>query len=163
MGIALKEEYLLADVSPMMSSELRCHCNHYFIFKSCLHDVFPQLPVQPSTECTRTDTLNSNPFLIFHGTCHKTQSQTNGHLSINCNIRRRKPLPTSILLLRLVPSPPLSVLSLSSISGVSRRFHIPIHEEKAYRLTLKACWIYWPTKPLWKTYPNHWPPHHLRL
>ena len=32
MGIVLKEEHMLADVSATMSSELRRHCNHYFIF-----------------------------------------------------------------------------------------------------------------------------------
>ena len=31
MGIVLKEEHMLADVSAMMSSELRRHCNHFFI------------------------------------------------------------------------------------------------------------------------------------
>ena len=62
MGIFPKEEHLLADVSAMMSSEFRRHCNHYFIFfLSFLRDVFPQLPVQPSTECMRTDTLHSDP------------------------------------------------------------------------------------------------------
>ena len=72
MGIILKGEHILADVSAMMLSELRHHCNHYLICsKSYLRDVFPQLPVQPSTKCTRTDTLNSDPFLIFDGTCHK--------------------------------------------------------------------------------------------
>ena len=32
MGIFLKEEYLLADVSAMMSSELRRYCNNFFNF-----------------------------------------------------------------------------------------------------------------------------------
>ena len=70
MGIVIKEEHLLADVSSIISSELRRHCKHYFIFLSCLRNVFPQLPVQPSTECTHTDTLHSDPFLFFDGTCH---------------------------------------------------------------------------------------------
>ena len=99
MGIVLKEEHMLADVSDMMSSELRRHCNHYFIFISCLRDVFPPLPVQPITEFKCTDTLNSYPFLITDGICHKTQSQTNRHPSINCHRRRGKPLPPSIILL----------------------------------------------------------------
>ena len=61
--------------------------------------MFPQLPVHPSTECTRTDTLNSDPLFIFEDTCNKTQSQTNRHPSINCHGCRIKPLPPSILLL----------------------------------------------------------------
>ena len=61
--------------------------------------MFPKLPVQLSTECTHNDTLNSDPFFIFDGTCHKIQSQTNRHPSINCLIRCRKPLPPSILLI----------------------------------------------------------------
>ena len=65
MGIFLKGEHMLADVSAMTSSELRRHCNHYFIFKSYLRDVFPQLPVHPSTEYTRTDTLHSDPICFF--------------------------------------------------------------------------------------------------
>ena len=105
MGTVIKEEHLLADVSAMMSSELRHHCNHYFFFLSCLRDMFPELPVQPSTECTLTDTLNSDPFFIFDGTCHRTQSQTNRRPSKNCHSRRGKPLPTSIL--------PLSNFSLT--------------------------------------------------
>ena len=61
--------------------------------------MFPQLPAQPSTECTFTDTLNSDPFLIFDGTCHKTQSQTNCHIPINFHSRRGQQLPPSILIL----------------------------------------------------------------
>ena len=37
MGIVLKEEHLLADVSAMMSSELRRHCNHYSIFLEAVY------------------------------------------------------------------------------------------------------------------------------
>ena len=96
MGIVLKEKHMLADVSVMMSSELRRHCNHYFIFLSCLRDVFPQLPVQPSNEFMRTDTLNSDPFLIFDVTGHKIKSQTNHHTSINVHSRYRQPIPSSI-------------------------------------------------------------------
>ena len=62
--------------------------------------MFPLIPVNPSTECTRTDTLNSDPFLIFDGTCHKTQSQTNRHPSINHKIRCVQSLPSSIGQLR---------------------------------------------------------------
>ena len=58
----------------------------------------PQLPVQPSIECLRTDTLSSNPNLVFDGTCHKTQSQTNRHPSIDRHSRRGNPLPLSIRL-----------------------------------------------------------------
>ena len=36
MGIVIKEEHLLADVSATMSSELRRHCNHFFIFFKAL-------------------------------------------------------------------------------------------------------------------------------
>ena len=39
--------------------------------------MLPQLPVHTSTKCTRNDTLNSEPFLIFDSTCHKLQSKTN--------------------------------------------------------------------------------------
>ena len=61
--------------------------------------MFPQLTVHPSTESMHTDTLNSDPNLVFDGTCHKTKSQTNRHPSINRHICRVKPLPPSILLL----------------------------------------------------------------
>ena len=37
--------------------------------------MFPQLPVQTSNECMRTDTLNSDPFLIFDGTCHEIKNK----------------------------------------------------------------------------------------
>ena len=73
MGIVLKEEHLLSGVSAMIILELRRHWNHFSLKKSCLRDVFPQLPVQPSTECTYTDTLDYDPNLFFDGTCHKTQ------------------------------------------------------------------------------------------
>ena len=33
--------------------------------------MFPKLSVHPGTECMLTDTLDSNPFLIFDATCHK--------------------------------------------------------------------------------------------
>ena len=69
--------------------------------------MFPQFPVQPSTECTRTDTLNYDLFFIFDRTGHKTQPQTNIQPSTKCHIRRGKTLPPSILLLRtcaLIPS-----------------------------------------------------------
>ena len=53
MGGGVKiEECMLADVSAMMSSELRRHSNLFFIFKRFLRDVFPQIPVHPDTECT---------------------------------------------------------------------------------------------------------------
>ena len=35
--------------------------------------MFPQLPVQPSTIFTRTDTLSYETFLIFDGTYHKNK------------------------------------------------------------------------------------------
>ena len=58
MEIVLKDEHLLADVSAMMSLELRRHFNHK---KICLCHGFPHLNVHSSTECTRTNTLNSDP------------------------------------------------------------------------------------------------------
>ena len=48
MGIVFKKEHLLADVSAMMSSELRRR-SKFFVFFNFLRDVFPQVPVQPST------------------------------------------------------------------------------------------------------------------
>ena len=100
---------MLADVSAMMSSEFRRHCNHYFIFfLSFLRDVFPQLPVQPSTECTRTDTLQYDPF-FFYGTCLKTQSQTNRPTPLSTAIATEEnhSLPLFVSL-TIVPSPPPS-------------------------------------------------------
>ena len=61
--------------------------------------MFPQLTVHPSTESMHTDTLNSDPNLVFDGTCHKTKSQTNRHPSINRHIRRGQPTPPSIELI----------------------------------------------------------------
>ena len=61
--------------------------------------MFPQIPVQPSIECTRTDTLHYDPIRSFGGTCHKTQSQTNRHPSIDPNIRHGRPFPPSISLI----------------------------------------------------------------
>ena len=58
--------------------------------------MLPQLPVQLSTQCTRTDTLHSDPIWFFEGTCHETQSQTNRHPSINPRIRRGQPLSVYI-------------------------------------------------------------------
>ena len=82
--------------------------------------MFPQLHVQPSTECTRTDTLHSDPFLFFDRICHKTQSQTNLHPSIDRHSRHRKPPPPSICLLgtcALTPSPIEAVGPLPLLLG----------------------------------------------
>ena len=70
---------------------------YYFYFVICFRDVFPQFPVHPSTEFTRTDTLHSDPIYFFDGICHKTQSQTNRHPSIDRHIRYGQPLPPFIL------------------------------------------------------------------
>ena len=43
---------------------------YFFFFKIWFHDMFPQLPVQPSTTWTRTYTLHSDPILFLDGTCH---------------------------------------------------------------------------------------------
>ena len=100
MGIDIKVEHLLAHVSAMMSEELRRHCNNFCIFfQLFLCAVFLQVPVQPSTECTRTGTLNFDPFFIFDSIYHKTQSQTNCHPYVKCHICLRQPLPPSIILL----------------------------------------------------------------
>ena len=96
-------------------------------------------------------------------TYHKTRSQTNRHPSVNCHSRRGQPLPPSILLLITFALTPSPIPSLSSIGGVTRRFHIPIHEEKAYRLTLKARRIHRPKKPPRTTDPSDCPPQHLCL
>ena len=64
MGIFLKEEHLLADVSSMMSSELRRHRTNISLF-ICFRDVFPQISVQTIPERTRTDTLHSDRILFF--------------------------------------------------------------------------------------------------
>ena len=61
--------------------------------------MFPQLPVQPSTEYTSTVTLNYDPIRFFDGTCLKTKSKTNRYPSINRHRRRGKPLPPSICIL----------------------------------------------------------------
>ena len=82
-----------------MSSELRRHCTLISLLKSYFWDWSPQLPVQLSTEFTRTETLNSEPILFFDGTCHKAKSQTNHHPSIDHHIHRGQPLPPSILLI----------------------------------------------------------------
>ena len=74
MGIDLKEEHFLVDVSAMMISELRRHCTPISFLKSCFCDWFPQFSIQHSTECTRTDTLNYDSILFFDRTCHKAQS-----------------------------------------------------------------------------------------
>ena len=109
MGVVLKEEHMLADVSTMMSSELRRHCNHlYLIISKLLSKVFPHLPEHPSNEFTCTDTLHYDPFLFFDGTCHKTQSQTNRHPPLNViAVVDNHPLPP-FASLALVPSPPPS-------------------------------------------------------
>ena len=107
---------MLADVSAMMSSKLRRHCNHFSFFNFFLRDVFPQLPVQPSTEYTCTDTLNSEPFLIFDGTCHK-HNKKNRHPSINCHCYRGKSFCPSVILLRNSPLTP----SVHSLPVIDRR------------------------------------------
>ena len=61
--------------------------------------MFSQLPVQPSTEYTCTDTLNYDPNFYFDGACHKTQSQTSCYPSINLHICHGQPLRPSIILL----------------------------------------------------------------
>ena len=65
--------------------------------------------------------------------------------------------------LALVTSPPPYIPSLSSISGVTRRFHIPIHEENAYRLKLKAQRLHKTTKLPRTTDPYHFFPQQLCL
>ena len=44
-----------------------------------------------------TNTLNSDPILFFYGTCHKTQSQTNRHPSIDRHSLHVQPEPYFIL------------------------------------------------------------------
>ena len=72
--------------------------------------MFPQLSVQPSTECTRTDTLHSDPIWFFDGTCHKTPSQTNRHPSINRHILHVQTLPPYIRLLGICALTPTEVV-----------------------------------------------------
>ena len=91
---------MLADVSTMMSSELGHHFTNISFFKAVFTGVFPQLPVHPSTECMRTDTLHSYSILYLDVACHKTPSQTNNHPYIDFHSRLRKPLPTSVLTLK---------------------------------------------------------------
>ena len=71
MGIVLKKEHMMTDSSAMMSLELRRHCNHFFIKKSFLRDVVPQLLVQPSSECIHTDTLNYDANFFLDKICPK--------------------------------------------------------------------------------------------
>ena len=100
---------MLVDVSAMMSSELRRHCNHYFFFYlNLLHDMSHQLPVQRSTECTWTDTLHSDLIWFYDGTYLNTQLQTKRHPSINCHSRRGQPFPPSICLIWTFALIPLS-------------------------------------------------------
>ena len=84
----------VAYVSDMMSSELWCNFTPIsLLFKSYFCDWFPQLPVQPRTECTRTDTLNSDPIIFFYETCHSTQPWTDHHSFIDHHSHRGQPLP----------------------------------------------------------------------
>ena len=134
----------------------------YFIyFLKC--DWFPHLPVQPSTECTRTDTLNYDPILFFDGMCHKTQPQTNHHPSIGRHSRHVQPLTPTIRLLSTCALTPPSIPSLSLIGGMTRRFHIPIHEENVYRITLKERRLHRLTNLPQTTDPSHFPHQHLHI
>ena len=72
---------------------------HYFLCH--LFDRLPQLPVHPSTEYKRTNSLNYAPILFFDVTCHKKQSQTNRYPYIACHSRGRHPLPPYIRLLTI--------------------------------------------------------------
>ena len=79
----------------------------YLVFKRCFHDVFPQLSVHPSTYCTRTYTLFSDPIRFFYRMHPKKQWQTNRHPSIDRHSRRGQPLPPSMCLIStcaLIPS-----------------------------------------------------------
>ena len=64
--------------------------------------MFPQLHLQPSTECTHTDILHSNPILFFDRIRYKTQSQTNLHPSIYRHGRQGQSLPLYVLILKEV-------------------------------------------------------------
>ena len=68
--------------------------------------MFPHFPVQHITECTHTNTLHYDPICFFDGTCHKTQSQTNRHPSIDRHSRCRKTPPPSIRLIITCALPP---------------------------------------------------------
>ena len=110
MGLFLKEEQLLAYVSDIMSSELGRHCNK--LKKICLHDMFPQLPVQPSTKYTRTDTLSYDPywFLIAHAIKHNHKPTSDPPSTVIADAENHSLPPFSYL--ALVISLYLSITSL---------------------------------------------------
>ena len=112
MGIYLKKEHLLADLSAIMSSELQILCT----------DVFPQIPIQLSADCTLTDTLHYEPIWFFDRTFHKTKSQNNRQPYIDCHSRHIQPIPPSVILLStfaLTPSVRESVGPLPILLGVA--------------------------------------------
>ena len=112
MGIVLKEEHMLADVSSMMSSELRRHCtpiSFLTVFATCSHSFLYSLVLN-----LRALTPLILALSFFNGTCYNTQSQTNRHPSIERHIRRVQPLPSSILL----PITCALTLSLNSLSAI---------------------------------------------
>ena len=97
---------MLADEIAMMSSEVQLHCNH-FLYLSCLRDVFPQLPVQPSTECTRTDTPHSNPIQFLTERVIKYNHKPTAAPSIDrCSCRGRTTPFSPFDSLALVPLTP---------------------------------------------------------
>ena len=88
---------------------MRYHCTPISLLKKgCFHDVFPQLPMQPSTECMQTDTLHSDPILFFDGTCHKNHHKPTANLaSTVIDAAGNHPLP-QFASLAILPSPPPS-------------------------------------------------------
>ena len=104
--------------------------------------MFPHIPVQPSTECMRTYTLNFGPIFFFDGTCHKTQSQTNLHPYIDHHNRQGQPLPTSVLTVkegemvfvaageRFHPIFPLAGINYVTVHFPAFRAYQCLHEEE---------------------------------
>ena len=70
-------------------------------------DWFSQLPIHPSTKCTRTETLHFDYILFFDGTCQKKLSQTNWHPYTKRHIQLRQKIPPYILLISTCDLPPL--------------------------------------------------------
>ena len=144
----------------MISSDLRRHCNHFSIFfkfftwrvPTASHTAYYWMYTHWHPE------LRS---VLLHAIKYNHKSTATSPSTVIAAVDNHYLPPLSSL--ELLPSPPPSIPSLSSISGVTRRFHIPIHEGKSYILTIKARRIHRPTRLPQTTDPSHSPPQHLCL
>ena len=77
----------------------------YFIIKKiCFHNMFPQLLVHPSTECTYTDTVHYDPFFLTEHAIKHNHKPTARPPSTVISATDNHCLPT-FASLALVPSP----------------------------------------------------------